>query len=141
MPVLLRCCGLLLLLACTAGHAANPLPLIPLPTSTVSEQGEFVVQANTPIRVAASDAAALQAAQYFSSLLQRTRGATLTIASTASSLPAIEFASDTTAPAGNEAYALTVTPARLRVRARNAAGLLYGGITLWQLLTADATQG
>ena len=141
MPVLLRCCGLLLLLACAAGHAASPLPLIPLPASTVQEQGEFVVQANTPIRVAASDATALQAAQYFATLLQRTRGATLTIANAASSAPAIEFASDPAAPAGNEAYVLTVTPAGVRVRARSAAGLFYGGITLWQLLTADATRG
>jgi len=141
MPVLLRCCGLLLLLVCTAGHATNPLPLIPLPASAVPEQGEFVVQANTPIRVAATDTAALQAAQYFATLLQRTRGATLALANTASSKPAIEFASDATAPAGNEAYVLTITATSVRVRARHATGLFYGGITLWQLLTADATRG
>lgn len=141
MSLSLRCCGLLLLLVCTTGRAAEPLPLVPLPASAVPEQGEFIVKANTPIRVATGDAAALQAAQYFATLLQRTRGATLAVANTAPSTPAIEFASDDTAPAGKEAYALTVTATGVRVHARDAAGLFYGGITLWQLLTADAAHG
>jgi len=136
-----------LLLACVvlpasaAKPAASP-PLIPLPAQWEPGDGQFVVREDTAIRTAADDVAAVQAATYFSDLLQRTRGTGLRLNPAADAgEPSIEFVTDPGAPDGAEAYALVVSPQAVRVRARTAAGLFYGGISLWQLLTSDTSRG
>ena len=127
-----------------ASVAATPVPLIPLPTKVARGEGEFVLQAQAAIRVDGDDAGARRAAAYFAGLLQDSRGARLSVRAgedAAAAPAAIVFAIDPAAPAGDEAYALSITTDGIRIRARQPAGLFYGGITLWQLLTADAGRG
>ncbi len=131
-----------LLVAAVPAAASQAVPVLPLPAQVVPGTGEFKVDARTPLRIDAGDEAARAAAQYFVERLQTSRGLRLKIETTArNNQPAIRFAIDAAAPAGNEAYALAITPAGVEVRARNAAGLFYGGITLWQLLSADDARG
>jgi hexosaminidase len=122
-------------------RASVPIPVIPLPAHVAVEQGSFTVQADTPLRVPAGDIEARRIAERFNSLLATNRGTKLPIVESNRTGSAIGFAIDPTAPAGDEAYALTVGTSGAQVRARSSSGLFYGGVTLWQLLTADGGQG
>ena len=111
--------------------------LIPWPAQVAPVEGEFVLEGSSAIRVAPGDDGARAAAHAFAALLQHTRGITFEVDTARATAHDIVFATDTDAPAGGEAYALDVGPEGVRVRARSAAGLYYGGVTLWQLLTSD----
>jgi hypothetical protein len=129
--------GLLLLGVCGAA-GAQALPLIPLPASVVRHAGNFVVSDTTPV-VLRSDAAAPEfAAQHFIDTLARTSALRLRLV-TGDGVPArraIVFQLDPVAPVARPGgYALEVTPQGVTVTARDAKGLFYGGVTLWQLLT------
>ncbi len=121
--------------------AAAAVPVIPLPAKVERQAGSFTLQPGTKVRVPAGDAEARRAAEHFVSLVSAHRGSHLAIVESPSVENAVSFAIDPQAPAGDEAYALAVEPRGIRVRARTGAGLFYGGITLWQLLTADAGRG
>ncbi len=124
-------------LAPAASAAEPPVPVIPLPAQVATGQGEFVLTARTAIGFAAGDEQARQAADQFAELLRDSRGVRPVVLAGAASAGAVTFATDSGAPAGAEAYTLSIRPQGVRVRARTAAGLFYGGVTLWQLLTAD----
>ena len=131
--------ALVLSLAIHAPAAASPdVPVIPLPAHVATGKGTFEVNAATSVHVRAGDTEARHAADYFVGLLKASRGRALPITdSRRASRHAIVFAIDPHAPAGNEAYAVSISPGDVQVNARSSAGLFYGGVTLWQLLTAD----
>src|SRR3546814_8434414 len=67
----------------------------------------------------------------YTTLFRSARGARLKISESSrgerGSGTLIRFTTDPSAPAGDEAYALLVTPSGAQVRARSSAGLFYGG--------------
>ncbi len=137
----------LCLAACaSAPHAparadVAPLSLIPAPAQTQRANGHFTLDANVPL-IANGDAAAT-VARGFAERLERSRGIALSLRSgdAQSSSRAIEFVLDGSLPSSSdEAYELSVDVSRMRIRARSAHGLFAGGVTLWQLLTQDATK-
>jgi len=117
-------------------------PLIPLPAQFAYAEGSFEVSADTPVVVGDHDASTRQTADYLAGLLSRTRRLSLHVAQAAGAAHAIVLRRDPQAPVAEpEGYALDVTPQGIRIVARDDAGLFYGAITLWQLLTPDAQRG
>ncbi len=120
----------------SAVEIANP-QLIPLPASLELQSGHFDVTADT--RLVAGSEAAETVARQFAGYLQQVGGPTLELAS-ASSKPAITFVLDeTNTDASPEAYSLEITADGITVSAGNQAGLFYGAVTLWQLMTGGET--
>jgi hexosaminidase len=135
-----------LLLSCAAVaplHAAvAPLPLIPMPAQVERGEGGFSVDANTPVRLGSNDAATRASADYLVALLARTRGLSLQVGGANSGAASITLTRDPQAPVQHaEGYALDIDAHGVRITARDDAGLFYGVITLWQLLTPDARHG
>ncbi|MFI4968833.1 MAG: family 20 glycosylhydrolase [Lysobacterales bacterium] len=123
--------------------SAQPeLSLIPQPALVEPHHGLFHLRQGAPLIVDSPNAEALGIARRFADLLARTRGIHLDLrpfGDAGNALDAIEFsldARDTLAPAG-EGYELLVDAHRIRINAREARGLFYGGVTLWQLLTRE----
>ena len=115
-----------------------PLPaLIPAPASLQAREGAFEVEANTPLYATGMPATAV--AQRFAALMSDSRSLELKLKDAAGRVDdGIVFAIDPNMKAVSaEAYALDVTPQRIRVSARDERGLFYGAVTLWQLLTLD----
>ena len=127
-------------------HAADPshasIDVIPMPAQVTYAGEPFTVSAQTPLVVDAGDKAAWRTADYLAALTARTRRLQLQVTSGAVNGPAIVFKLDPQAPVANpEGYALDVTPQGVRVTARAEAGLFYGAVTLWQLLTPAQGSG
>jgi len=115
---------------------ASPLSLIPRPAQLQQNSGEFKVDGASAILVPARDASARGSAQYLADLLARTRGLHLNVAEAKGANHAIIFQRSpkgATSPA--EGYTLDVTPQGIRIEASDDAGLFYGAVTLFQLLT------
>jgi len=111
--------------------AAPPAALIPQPLSLEPGPGRFLLDSGARITVPAGDLAARRVADRLAELLRRTRGLTLEVDEGEGG--AVTFARSTgDAP---DAYALSVTPAGVRIVASDDAGLSYGAVTLWQLAT------
>jgi hexosaminidase len=104
--------------------------LLPMPQSIVAQQGSFAVSARTAILAASDDER--RAAERFADLLGRTTGTRLTVGGDAG--PGIAFR--TVAGMRPESYRLEVSASGATITASDYAGLFYGGVTLWQLLTA-----
>lgn len=123
---------LLLWLSAPAFARAPADALLPMPQSVVAGQGRFAVSARMPIRAASDDER--RAAERFADLLGRTTQTRLAIGRAASG-PGIAFR--TVAGMRPESYRLEVTTEGATITASDHAGLFYGGVTLWQLLTAE----
>ncbi len=123
------------------GSAVSPAstPVIPLPAQMTQEAGRFRFDADT--RLVTEGPGAAEAADYFREKIRTSRGMA-PVASNTGRGNAIVFRFDPafrgTSP---EAYALELKDNRATVTAKDARGLFYGGITLWQLLTADGGKG
>jgi hexosaminidase len=115
---------------------ANPLPLLPLPARIDRAQGDFAVNAATPVAFVQGDAAAQQTAQQFVDMVRESTGAALSLREGAIDGAAIVFATDPALATGAEGYVLEIAPTGIRIAARAQAGLFYGGVSLWQLLSA-----
>jgi len=102
------------------------------------QSGRFVVSDGTPLIYDRADAESARIAAYFADLVYRTRGLRLVSQSGGSHAIVIRRLVDPNAT-GKEGYRLEVTPAGITISASKPAGLFYGTITLWQLLTQ--TQG
>jgi hexosaminidase len=138
----MRLASFLFLLVLCGLAQASPVSLIPMPAQLKLADGAFKVDDSTRIIIAPNDASAHQAAQYLVDLLGRTRGLHLTISESAPADNAIIFSHDPQAAVTQaEGYTLDVTSRGIHVDARDDAGLFYGAVTLWQLLTPDAQQG
>jgi hexosaminidase len=123
-------------------HGATPVNLIPMPAQlSISGEG-FTVTTQTPIIVDGSDADARRTAEYLASLTAHTRHLQLAVKHGADEDGAIVLKLDPQAPVKHaEGYALDVTPQGIRIVARDEAGLFYGAVTAWQLLTPSAGTG
>ncbi|HEU4887671.1 MAG TPA: beta-N-acetylhexosaminidase, partial [Thermoanaerobaculia bacterium] len=85
------------------------------------------------------DAKVAWTARYFADLVTRTRGLSLPVV-TVPAPHSIAFALDAgDRITSDEGYELRVTHEGITVSARDPRGLLYGAVTLWQLLTADTS--
>lgn len=123
-------------------HGATPVNLIPMPAQlSVSGQG-FTVTPQTAIVVDSGDADARRTAEYLASLTAHTRHLQLAVKAGAPGEGAIVLKRDPQAPVANaEGYTLDVTPQGIRITARDEAGLFYGAITAWQLMTPSPGTG
>ena len=117
-------------------QAAEP-SLVPRPVSDMPAQGSFTVTAATPVESGAKDKAAAEAAQRFLGLMRESGALTL---KSGGGTQGIRFVTDGSI-AGDEAYRLTVSPSGVTVAASHPAGLFYGAVSLWQLLTAEPGNG
>src|SRR4051794_11772572 len=124
--ILLLC---LLLGAAGRGAAQEAPRLLPLPRSMVVLPGRLTVSAATPI---VADGPARSAALRFIDLVRRTSGIAPRLRPRAAG-SAIRFR--TIAGMAPESYRLEVRASGATIAASDAAGLFYGGVTLWQLLT------
>jgi len=132
----------LLAVGCGA-HAATP-SIIPLPAKMTVEKGSYAISTAAVIHIKPGDQAAADAARYLADLLVRTRGLSLPVVEDASSTSRgdIVIRSDAGASVSQaEGYVLDVDARGMEISARDAAGLFYGAVSAWQLLTPDATQG
>ncbi|EIL97973.1 beta-hexosaminidase [Rhodanobacter thiooxydans] len=141
--ILLGCASLALGLAGLVRAAEPSAPaLLPLPAQLHVDAGRFTVDAHTPIVLADDAASTRRTGAWLTDLVARTRGLRLPLKHGAAAAGAIVLQRDPAAPVANrEGYALDVTPQGIRITARDDAGLFYGAVTLWQLLTPDAKQG
>nr|WP_243042066.1 family 20 glycosylhydrolase [Dyella sedimenti] len=141
-PHRLLCLALYGIAALAHGADATSVDVIPMPAQ-VSHAGQaFTVETQTPIVVDAGDAAARRTADYLAALIARTRHLRLQVKEGPLAGAAIVLTRDAQAPVANaEGYTLDVTPRGIRVVAREEAGLFYGAITAWQLLTPARGSG
>lgn len=101
------------------------------------------VRSGTPIVVARGDLRSRWVADWLSALTLRTRGLRLTRTvggRMASQAPAIVFERRAGEPVG-EGYSLDVSERGIVIQASSDAGLFYGAVTLWQMLTPDGGRG
>lgn len=138
---------LVLAALCAAGCAKLPLvatapdsalPLLPMPAEVERAEGRLRLRDGMALSFGARDAEAAAVARAVASRIEESRGLHLDVRPDVADA-AIEFRRDTQAPAG-EGYELVVDERHAVVRARDAAGLYYGGVTLWQLATAESTK-
>ncbi len=105
------------------------------PTPVVVSQGETIVAPR-------GDQAALQVAKGLSDLVRKTRGLNLRVV--VGEFPPAGVASivlSRQSGFSDEAYSLDIEGGQVRVAATSDAGLFYGAVTLWQLLTPSAERG
>ncbi|WP_084581658.1 beta-N-acetylhexosaminidase [Sphingomonas azotifigens] len=121
-----------LLLSSTAFAQTVP-PLTPLPASVTLGKGSFTVANGTAIAVPAGDTAAAAAAKLLAAHVKVERGLTLGAVGTSG---AIRFERDASLQ-GAEAYRMTVDAKGVHIAASGDRGLLYGAMTLAQLLSPD----
>ncbi|WP_262422906.1 beta-N-acetylhexosaminidase [Brevundimonas denitrificans] len=97
----------------------------------------FRLDAATVVRIPPGDAEAARAAAYFIDLIRRTRGLELAV----SDAPGAGIVFERNEGGAEDAYGLAVGPGGATIGASDFGGLLYGGVSLWQLATAEAGQG
>ncbi|MBA2587387.1 MAG: family 20 glycosylhydrolase [Alphaproteobacteria bacterium] len=115
--------------------AAAAIPnMIPQPDSVTPGEGSFTVTAATQVLCAGKQADCAWVAKYFTGLLKRSRGLQLS-AGTGEQSGAISLR--LSAGMGPEAYRLDIAPGGATVTASTRVGLLYGAVSLWQLLTQN----
>lgn len=141
--ILLGCAILALGFAGLVRAADPPVPsLLPLPAQLRTDAGVFTVDARTPVVLGDQIAPTRRTGAWLADLVARTRGLRLPLQRDGAAAHAIVLRLDPAAPvADREGYALDVTPDGIRISARDDAGLFYGAVTLWQLLTPDAEHG
>ncbi len=130
---------LAVLAACDGGggvDAGLAREIIPAPASLALASGRFELADGT--RVFAGDPAAVPVARYFVDLVERTRGIRLELAGSPAAQGGIRLSLAPQQGAARESYELEVSSRGIDITAPEAAGLFYGSVTLWQLVTADA---
>ncbi|WP_066805301.1 beta-N-acetylhexosaminidase [Sphingomonas asaccharolytica] len=128
------------MLFCSSGamaQASDPLPLTPLPQSVVRGAGSFTVSDGAAIGTAPEDKGAQAAARVLAAHVRVERGLVL---SPRDGAGAITLARDASIR-GDEAYRLVVDARGIRISASGDRGLLYGAMTVAQLLSPDRRFG
>ncbi|TDR46487.1 hexosaminidase [Tahibacter aquaticus] len=110
--------------------------IVPLPARVqpAAKPATVRVDAATPLQACGEPAQA--AAQYFVELLARTRQWNLVSGCVDKPADGIRFVLDAAATTADEGYSLSVQAGVIDVRARSEAGLFYGAVSLWQLISA-----
>lgn len=130
--------------ASVAAAAAPAWSLLPQPAEAhPAARGAVTVSDGDRVLVQGGDAQALALVQRFAALVATTRGLHLRVETAAdkSSPAAIVFRLDPHADVANDAgYRIAIGDGKIEVTARTTRGLFYGGVTVWQLLTPDATR-
>jgi len=124
-----------------AAAAGVALPdVIPMPAAAVPQPGSFALREDTQV-TSAKDPEVGRIAQYFAALMRTSHGLRLSVVTRADARAhegGISFALDPAASgASPESYRLEVSPGQVVVSAREARGLFYGAVTLWQLASAQ----
>ena len=129
-------------LALTGRAMAAPTPsawsLLPKPAeSRLAASGVMRIADGARVAVRGADRDQLQPiADRFMQLVASTRGLQLQRAAAADPKPAITFEVNPHAGVvGDAGYRLVIGARGVKVTARSPAGVFYGGVTLWQLLT------
>jgi hexosaminidase len=129
-----------LLLTQTLVAESAELPVIPMPQRVEPLSGSFDVDKQTKLMI--GDPRAEAAARYFGDLLMQSRGFRPETAQSTASQPdkkSILFTLDPEAsPLSPEGYDLEISGKSIRLAASDPRGLMYGAITLWQLLSGSA---
>lgn len=122
---------------------ADVLPLIPMPVEVKTATGSLAIDAHGTIAYAPGDRGAEVAARYLAAELKRSRGLALAVVPTTTPpRGAIVLRTDAKASVDKpDGYTLDVDASGARITSRGDAGLFYGAVTLWQLATADGSQG
>ncbi len=128
--------GLATMVASTAIAQTLP-PLVPLPQKVAPASGNFTVSNGATIAVPPGDVGAASAARLLVTHVKTGRGLTLVLAETAGSITLVRDA----AVVGEEAYKLTVDGNGIKVVASGDRGLIYGAMTVAQLLSPDHNIG
>src|SRR5690349_11121919 len=122
---------LLLLALLYSGCAmASPPKLLPLPSHVAVHPGSFAVSPSVRIRVPPRDKGASEAAAYLSELLHASNGLQPKMMSAPGAMRFVRKAGF-----DREGYLVQSSRSGVVITASNDAGLLYGGITVWQLAT------
>lgn len=124
-------------LLATPASFAQELPITPLPASVTLGAGTFTVGDGAAIGFAGEDAGAAAAARLLAAHVKIERGIALAPKSGTAAIQLVRDASVT----GDEAYRLTVDARGIRIAASGDRGLLYGAMTLAQLLSPDRAFG
>src|SRR5258708_30435941 len=123
---------------------AQPLSvdMIPRPQRVQAGDGGAVrLRDGAPIVVGAHDASAMTTARWLSALALRSRGLRLAPTSLAPQAGPQIVLERRAGSAQSEAYQISIGRGRVTVRASSDAGLLYGAVTLSQLITAEEGRG
>ncbi len=133
-------------MALWAGASAQAAPpsLVPAPRVQQPVAGQTVTLTDGAIiEVPDADADAKWTAGYLRDLVARTRGLKLKVATCdcGGGKTVIVLRRASAGPANREAYSIDAGPGRIEIAAGSAPGLLYGAVSLWQLLTPDDHQG
>jgi hexosaminidase len=123
----------------TVTPASSPA-LIPFPAHLALQTGQFVVADGTAVVPEGGDADGARIATYFTDLLRRTNGMTLAARPDGTHAITLRRLADPDAT-GQEGYRLKITPDGVVISAGRTAGLFYGAITLWQLLSQTQPAG
>ncbi len=123
--------------AVVAPAAAQTAPLLPLPAQMTPASGSITIGNGAGIVAAAGDTGATTAARLLADRVKTDRGLTLSTAATQGPIRVVRDA----AIAGDEAYRLTVTPRGITIAASGDRGLVWGAMTLAQLLSPDTKFG
>jgi len=110
--------------------------LIPVPAELEMKSGHFRLDAGASVLVRGEDAG--RAADYLQSMLEKSHRMALNRRGGEGA--AITFRVDRaafSADASAESYRLDISPAHVRIEAPDVRGLLYGAVTLWQLVSAS----
>jgi hexosaminidase len=118
-------------------QSADPLPLTPLPQSIVHGTGSITIGAGATIGVVPGDSGIAAAARVLAAHVKVERGLALATREGAGAITLVRDAS----VQGNEAYRLVVNAQGIRVSASGDRGLLYGAMTVAQLLSPDRAFG
>jgi hexosaminidase len=139
--------------AAAPGVAPASAPgVIPAPAHVEARPGAFVIRTGTRLSIP-GDPRAARIARYFADLMQKTRGIQLALDAPGAghaahsivfrldARAAVSSRTSSTAESNPEAYAVDISPDRIVLSAGDPRGLLYAGVTLWQLCTSAEAQG
>lgn len=129
--------GLLMLISFFL-YAQPTVPIIPQPVVLNQKEGVFLLDEKVQVIVAAGNKEAADVARFFTNAVKQVSGYTLPV-KVAAAGKTIRFSIVKTEEVGDEGYRLSVTPARIEIRANKPAGLFYGVQSLLQTLPAVRT--
>jgi len=111
--------------------------IIPQPVSLQLNEGSFLIDNNTALKINTANKELKAAADFFSSYIKNISGKTLPL--NAKKSKSIELKLAKTNDIGEEGYLLNVSPTSIVITANTKAGIIYAMQTLFQTLPAVRT--